>query len=362
MCSIQQPILPCPLCCQPNFSSVDSLRTSLVSVTNRPLMCPICNDILLGLDKLTIHLFSHTMHQQPLPQPSLEPRNTPSTPSVPSIASTMYFKVESDISDPILQMDQSSNDTKSIDSLKMVRRRRSKPSTNQNVIQTEPSCPTTTASTTAITSPSISTTISTTTPASQAFPTVTEPIQCYICGNMFRSRELQRMHLRLVHEIFVADAATIECNQKSTGSPMVAVNRFHCDYCSKYFKMKGSLRLHLRVVHGVFGVAAKATVNQKSSDSGELKTYDCLAHGLSENEHLNVIEDGNEQNIGVNDLLTKNSAINGNGSTIGLSPESGENTATDVKNWECDVCTKSFTTKYFLKKHKRLHTGKEKLI
>lgn len=27
------------------------------------------------------------------------------------------------------------------------------------------------------------------------------------------------------------------------------------------------------------------------------------------------------------------------------------------KQWECDVCSKLFTTKYFLKKHKRLHTG-----
>ncbi|CAH2068881.1 unnamed protein product, partial [Iphiclides podalirius] len=29
----------------------------------------------------------------------------------------------------------------------------------------------------------------------------------------------------------------------------------------------------------------------------------------------------------------------------------------DGKQWQCDVCRKSFTTKYFLKKHKRLHTG-----
>ena len=30
---------------------------------------------------------------------------------------------------------------------------------------------------------------------------------------------------------------------------------------------------------------------------------------------------------------------------------------TSNKQWECDICRKMFTTKYFLKKHKRLHTG-----
>lgn len=29
----------------------------------------------------------------------------------------------------------------------------------------------------------------------------------------------------------------------------------------------------------------------------------------------------------------------------------------EAKQWECDVCSKMFTTKYFLKKHKRLHSG-----
>lgn len=36
----------------------------------------------------------------------------------------------------------------------------------------------------------------------------------------------------------------------------------------------------------------------------------------------------------------------------------GGGRAQDNKQWECDICSKMFTTKYFLKKHKRLHTGK----
>ena len=32
--------------------------------------------------------------------------------------------------------------------------------------------------------------------------------------------------------------------------------------------------------------------------------------------------------------------------------------ASSQKQWQCDICLKTFTTKYFLKKHNRLHTGK----
>lgn len=56
-------LLACPLCSQPGFLTLDALRTGLVSVATRPLVCPVCNEVLLGIDKLTIHLFGHTINQ-----------------------------------------------------------------------------------------------------------------------------------------------------------------------------------------------------------------------------------------------------------------------------------------------------------
>jgi uncharacterized protein YbaR (Trm112 family) len=56
-------LLACPLCSQPGFLTLDALRVGLVSVATRPLACPVCNEVLLGIDKLTIHLFGHTVAQ-----------------------------------------------------------------------------------------------------------------------------------------------------------------------------------------------------------------------------------------------------------------------------------------------------------
>ncbi|KAI4489395.1 hypothetical protein M0802_011150 [Mischocyttarus mexicanus] len=55
-------LLACPLCSQPSFLTLDALRAGLVSVATRPLMCPVCNEVLVGIDKLTIHLFGHTIN------------------------------------------------------------------------------------------------------------------------------------------------------------------------------------------------------------------------------------------------------------------------------------------------------------
>ncbi|KAK3926163.1 Zinc finger protein 2 [Frankliniella fusca] len=64
--------ISCPLCSQPGFSDVNSLWLSLIRVTTRQLTCPVCQDVLSGLDKLTIHLVSHSLHDQ-LVQACLSP-------------------------------------------------------------------------------------------------------------------------------------------------------------------------------------------------------------------------------------------------------------------------------------------------
>ncbi|CAH1402182.1 unnamed protein product [Nezara viridula] len=57
------PMVTCPLCCQPGFNSSDSLCSALINVTTRKLCCPICNYVVVGLDKFTIHLFSHSLNK-----------------------------------------------------------------------------------------------------------------------------------------------------------------------------------------------------------------------------------------------------------------------------------------------------------
>lgn len=320
-------------------------------------MCPICNDIVLGLDKLTIHLFGHTLlptRPEPLPQPAIESVTMTKVEAVPSVVSQpLFLKIEGDTSSPVPNADDLNRsqlgtgagaappaDPKFIESLKVVRRRRPKnsnqPAANQPGDQT----------------------------VAPGIQLIGEPVeqqqhpqqaQCYICGYTFRTKELQRMHLRLVHEIVTIDTVSAgddNMNGAGTGSagPAVNFNRFHCEYCAKYFKMKGSLRLHLRVVHGVYGVAAKAVMNQKSMDAGGQPTTPS-AGGERMNQYETVDHGPCDDSDGT-------SAIGaGLGNSL-ICLESGENPASsDAKQWECDTCAKSFTTKYFLKKHKRLHTG-----
>lgn len=263
-------ILPCPLCCQPNFQSIDSLRISLVNVTNRPLECPICCDVLYGLDKLTIHLFSHSLN----PENPVETKYDNEVTNVDLSTPSSETKIESFRNENILNLNQSSHSHESC----LKTENKGKPSNK-----------------------------------------IIEP-QCDICGSSFSSVELHRMHLKLVHEI---SDETIQRNESVATGERETKNYFPCHLCSKNFKMKGSLRVHLKVVHS-FGKAGRI--------------------GLP-------ILDGFQQTS-----VSCTNATESHGTDGAYNAENKLNNV-EVKAWECDICAKSFTTKYFLKKHKRLHTG-----
>lgn len=300
MCSTSEmSVLSCPLCCQPNFSSIDSLRTSLVSVTNRPLVCPICNEILLGLDKLTIHLFSHSLHQHHLSEEM--------TPKKEIISNDELNVSNRQVNKPVTE------------SLKMVRRKRIKSVKNE----------------------------------SDANGLTVNEAQCHICGSSFRTVELQQMHMKLVHEV------SIEATEVEESGRSGARSRFECHLCAKKCKMKGLLRLHLRVVHGIFAVSSDRTPPGDSPENG----YSNIV--------LNTSSESTVANHSPNHL--SESTFTHNAFSISFpneqqfSPKNSESkpihseiatmTNADAKLWDCDICAKSFTTKYFLTKHKRLHTG-----
>lgn len=74
------PSYRCPVCLHSSFSSVTALWQGLMSGASRRLSCPVCQEVLLGLDKLTLHLYSHL----PAGNTDTTSSDTNLNPSVPS--------------------------------------------------------------------------------------------------------------------------------------------------------------------------------------------------------------------------------------------------------------------------------------
>lgn len=252
-------LLSCPLCLKPHFEGVDALRSSLINVATSQLSCPVCSESLLGLDKLTIHLFSHITN-------NLVESNAPIVELQNNSCGNDNINNVIDSPEVAPQVPQQEEPMDS------------KESVNQIQTTEESNC-----------------------------------IYCDICNFCFNDETILEMHQKLLHQT---------APDKTTGE-----YSYHCHLCSKKFKMKGSLMVHLRVAHYGFGHNNHDESNyRKLSETSEDKSSEI-------NNHL---DEGNQQSAA---KTASNSNIQ------------------DNKQWECDVCSKLFTTKYFLKKHKRLHTG-----
>uniref|UniRef100_A0A182PRP2 C2H2-type domain-containing protein n=1 Tax=Anopheles epiroticus TaxID=199890 RepID=A0A182PRP2_9DIPT len=196
--------LSCILCGQPNFHSIDALRVSLLKVTARPLKCPICGDELLGLDKLTIHLFGHSILED---QQSVQ--NESGTGQV--------------VHDDATNQTGTTFASSSFKTLRKVRKKVTQETEVKHHGQGKMS-------------PVLE---NSQCGSSSSF----NANHCSECDVAFRNAALLKMHREVFHD---------SSNIATTVTPArdgAFDKRFHCHICPKEFKMKGSLKIHMRVVH-----------------------------------------------------------------------------------------------------------------
>ncbi|GBP46357.1 Zinc finger protein 583 [Eumeta japonica] len=276
--SAEAALLPCPICSHAVFDSAEVLRERLINVSTNKILCPVCQEEVVGLDKLTIHLFSHIN----IPSNKVNTTN--------AINREGKCKTKADNSNatltqtkkcrPIIAKNKTMNVAAANAPVKFVKIYPKLPVLSLNTL------------------PVIE--ISRASPASAESQIVAINNACNVCGLQFLDANILRMHKWLIHNIDV--------------NSNVSINRYPCHMCSKSFKMKGSLMVHLRVAHyGFSSNTGSTTVNESQVD----------------------VDAGQSQVNSDHHSCDKN----------------------DNKQWQCDVCKKCFTTKYFLKKHKRLHTG-----
>ncbi|CRK99385.1 CLUMA_CG012691, isoform A [Clunio marinus] len=270
--------LSCPLCCLSKFPDIETFKLNLIKVNSKPIKCPLCDEILLGLDKLTIHLFGHSLPTD--------------------------LKANSEVLHPSSKKEQKPKQSR----IKLVK-------------------------------------ISSPLKASE------EKFRCEICGFVFVDQHLLDLHLNLVHNFMPNN----DEERESTHSIKNETKRFQCHLCSKHFKMKGALRIHIRVAHFKYHDQDKKQINiadflksQKSIDQCTLKAerLSLQEPDSSENNYLAVVPSPASCKA-----PSPQSSVNGDNLDTKRSADKSS------KIFQCDDCKKVFTTKYFLKKHKRLHTG-----
>ncbi|XP_055543418.1 zinc finger protein 91 [Wyeomyia smithii] len=345
--------LSCPLCCQSNFPNIDALRISLLKVTSRPLKCPICAEQLLGLDKLTIHLFGHSiLGQEEERAPVVEEKKKPTITA--SLKNVRKPKKEATVISAGVINNGNFREKQSVNKVK-----------------------------------------------------------CDICAEEFSDKNFLKMHKSVFHEISTVSSRSPPKTSQETGMTIEEPkDLFQCSMCPKAFRMKGSLKIHIRCVH--LGCQKKGTLSsngcatpqstvtsttttsayhyqdvmqfdmqnsnqvmstQTQPQLAPLTSTVSIAPSMGQAQIIKILDPrqlaefiyvANHQQQAVecpapNASPPSAASPAGNFSDIPspsqASPQSLGTISETNKQWECDVCLKSFTTKYFLKKHKRLHTG-----
>lgn len=123
------------------------------------------------------------------------------------------------------------------------------------------------------------------------------------------------------------------------------------------FFIIGALRIHIRVAHIKFQDQNKRQINI----ANYLRTQKSLMGAKTENQ-LDQCMIKTEM-LSLQEPLSPTASVPSSPlSYIAQSPQNNniacETSVKSPKVFQCDECKKTFTTKYFLKKHKRLHTGK----
>ncbi|XP_053969836.1 zinc finger protein 91 [Anastrepha ludens] len=430
MCSLLA--LKCPLCAQTNFPNIDALRVSLIKAANGPLVCPICHELFLGLDKLTIHLFSHTTDMMTgsteaataAAAAEAKDTNRPCTSQTVKKTATVKPEVKLETEDVAISSPAA---TKRINRGKNAKKSRQIVVDMPKIVEM------------ANVSASCNTQIADgNNDKTNNAPEVTLS-QCDICEFTFRDEQLRDMHFRLVHQNVSHTSNDLATNPNTASA---SEPDFKCHLCSKTFKMKGSLRVHLKVVHlmclpytgnspklnicdrirhketkvgttaskGMPSIAQPTPLKGENSGTQILQPPSAAQPSLQQHQitlaanttqvpaqvpngftfgtltllpapttvtanatgsllNLNSngdfvhTVDGAPLNSNVLLVINTNPTVGQGSETVTAAPSGttvelqSKCTVESAKMWKCNECAKTFTTKYFLKKHKRLHTG-----